>query len=464
MKHLTSLMLAALFMMAVKKEAYSQSLNYLSSEYLVTEDNTICSQAQANFAMDIDLSKTNLANILEALNLSAYKVDVVMCNQIRHSALAYLDHNTGRKYILINGNMLSDLDTRYYSHLFIIAHEFSHLYLNHFEQTDLTQENKRRMELEADKNAAMLVKKLGGAIDDCYYALDQLHHPTVDTYYDHPTKDKRYAAVLEGWNMDAPAPTNTVYSNYTDYFNDLDDISLLKYTNNVGAYDFNHYKEKHPDMQPKSIFYYQNAYWVVWEKAEAGSASRYYWNYDEFPQQDIQSYLDNGYRYQFIERINDAWFIVLRKSSNQPAQKTVDISKYDLENFTRSYSSLVVDNLKAGYTIQNLIENSNGNYTIFFTYTGNQTWALNFFPTYDELISWQHNMENQNFNFMSFFKYVDGRFFGFMVNDPQVNNWHIRALDVNSLDEVKNFIKDGFSVANITADPEYIRLTLAKGN
>src|ERR1700744_784952 len=100
MKHVIFFLLSVCLITLAPVRTQCQVLNHLQSEYN-TPDNDVCLRAQANFAMDMNVSQTNLASILRKLNLSGYNIDIIMCDNLLHSALAYYNNQTNKKYILI---------------------------------------------------------------------------------------------------------------------------------------------------------------------------------------------------------------------------------------------------------------------------------------------------------------------------------------------------------------------------
>lgn len=432
------------------------------SEYIPYD---VCLKASNNqFAMDISVAESNLEQIYSKLNFNDYKIEVLKCNSIGQSALAYFDKTTGKRYILINQNKLTDLNDHYYSHLFVIAHEFSHHLLGQMDGTKIyTLSGKRDCELSADKSAARLTKQLGGNMADCIYALNQMVHPVDDSYSDHPTKEKRIAAVKEGFGI-VVSDIDPVVAKpaYTNYFNDFNEVALLKFSGEVKAQDISDYYYKN-GMIPKSIMYYDNSYWVYCEKNSADyNGYSIIWNYDEYPKKEIDQHFKDGYNIDFIEKINSKWFVVFVKYKKSFDQITQLIDKDDFTNMKGDYLKKLKPNLEDNYSIQNIISFDSNSYLVFLTKMDDiagYSWA--FKTSYKDFKNWYIQEQADGYNYLYCHKYIDKEHFGFMQKQAGIKSWAVSNFDGTNISEVIGYLNKGYFIDNIVVD-DYIRFTVKK--
>lgn len=415
----------------------------LSSEYY-----DVCLRATNQWALSTSVAEEELTKIYAKLNFSGYKIEVIKCNKIKTSALAILYQ--GERYILINEDQLTDLNTRYFSHLFVIAHEFSHHYLNHFgSQTIPSNANKRRLELEADQYAASLVMKLGGKIEDCYYALDLMRHPSDPMNSDHPSKEDRRAAVEKGF----PVIVNPVIKNdYIDYAPSSKTVALLKYPEDLNSTDITDYRAK-TGMFPISIFNYNNATWVYWSFMPNVVNFTMFWSQSSYPDEKIKNYMAKDYNIEFIEKIDGKWFVVMLKYKSKFSQTIFSIKKTDLRNHQgtyQEYESLI----NAGYAIQNIISYDDNSYFLLLTGQDVSKKKFAFFSQAASLQTWLNN--NSDLNHLYCYKYVDDKYFGFLQNTPDLEDWQIEFFDGSKtgFQKILDKINEGYSVENIVMDPQ----------
>lgn len=437
-----------------------QGVNYLKSEY-DPDINDICARFRKQMAMDYDVAVKNLADIFQSLNFNKYKIEVVECSNIRSSALAYEDKSDNRKYMLINVERLRDVNARYYSHLFVVAHEFSHFYLNHFEARGVpTLSQLRQMELDADQNAASIVKQLGGTASDCKYALDLMNHPNDDTYADHPTKDKRYLAVDRGFRTYIDLGPN-IHSNYKDIFPNYQNSSFLEYPNGINSYDLTYYSQK-TGMYPKAVVYYNYKYYIYWKKEADLTKYSVFWNYETYPFDDVQKYLSDGYNFEFVEKMNGRWYVVLLKHNTAYGQYLAWIPKTDFYNKTGGYSTNILSYLDKGYSIQNLIDDGDNFRVLLTNYGSNGYYAYYITPNYPDFETWYKQKYNEGFNYMYTYKYINGGYFGFMQKSAYAKTWNTCHFDGYDASTLISNLNQGYAIDNIMVDKDYIRFNLIK--
>lgn len=419
-------------------------VNSLPSEYY---DVDVCLASTSQWALDVTKAEEELNQIYSKLNFSSYKIEIIKCNKIRTSALALLYR--GERYILINENELTDLNTHYYSHLFVIAHEFSHHYLNHFGSNVIpSNANKRSMELAADQYAASLVKKLGGDIADCYYALNQMRHPSNPLNSDHPSKEDREAAVERGFGR---VINPVIVANYTDYAASAKDVSLLKYSGEVNSTDITDYYVKY-GMFPVSIFKFNGSYWIYWQTMSSVVDSySVFWNQSEYPEAKINSYLNKKYNIEFIEKINGKWFVVMLKYKKDFDQTVLFVKKSDLRNYKGDYEEWQ----NSGYCIQNVISYNVDYYFLLLTpVRGLTKSSYGFFDNFSSLQTWIN--ENEGLNYLYCYKVVDNQYFGFLLTSPDIEDWTVNFFDgtKSEFKKILDKINDGYSVENIVVDSQ----------
>ncbi|WP_293307580.1 hypothetical protein [Pedobacter sp. UBA5917] len=427
----------------------------------------ICIKLNSNqWAMTYDQSKRNLADIYESLNFKDYNVEIIECNKIKSSAIAYLEPVTKKRYILINTSALQNLDNRYFSHMFVIAHEFAHHKLNHFgSNLRLTLEAKRELELDADKYAASIVAQNRGTLADCIYALNEMKHPSVDTYYDHPSLDKRIAAVKTGVGI-IPPPTSPVnYKNYTNLFPDINNLSLLSYTSEVNPWDITEYS-KSSGFVPRTISYYKNKYWIYWKKDDNVTNYQVFWNYNNYESSTIKKYFDLGYNVNFIEKVNNKWFVVFCKfSTGQYPQSLCVLNKSDFVNKTTAYKTNVEEYLNKGYVIKNIIPyNISGDLLFILDKKLNEEnkWTWAFRDDYNGITNWIKDQSNDGYNYLYTYKVVNSQFFGFMTKTKSINHWTVVPFMGSDVSIITDLITKGYQIGNLTMDNTNFWFTMAR--
>jgi hypothetical protein len=415
----------------------------LSSEYY-----DVCLRSTSQWSLSASKAEEGLTQIYAELNFSGYKIEVVKCDKIKTSALAILYQ--GERYILINEGELTDLNTRYFSHLFVIAHEFAHHYLNHFgSQVIPTNENKRRLELAADQYAASLVRKLGGKIDDCYYALDRMRHPLDPMYSDHPSKEARRSAVAKGF----PVIVNPVIiNNYVDYASSSETVALLKYSGGVNSTDITDYRSK-TNMFPVSIFNYNSATYIYWSYMEDVVNYTMFWNQSTYPDEKIKKYLEKDFNIEFIEKIDGKWFVVMLKYKEQFRQTLYYIKKTDLQRKQGDYQEYV-NFINTGYAIQNIISYDDDNYVLLLTGQPVSRKKCAFFNLFDSFQTWLNS--NTDLNHLYCYKYIDGKYFGFLQDTPGLTSWQIEFFNGSrtGFQTILQRINNGYAVENIVMEPQ----------
>jgi hypothetical protein len=404
----------------------------------------ICLMASTKqFAIDATIVKEDLSKIYSSLGLSGEHIEVMKCNQLKNSAMAYWDRSENHYYILVNEEKLNDLTNSYFSHVFIVAHEFAHIKKNHFNATAIaTNENKRKLELEADEYAASLIKKMGGTKEDCKIALYALKHPQDDTYSDHPTLEKRLAAVERGFEV-LPAPVIT--QKFKNHLPDFGTVGLFEYAGELDWYDIQAYN-KESNKIPCSIMYYNNKYWIYWDTVPNTSGFMVRWNYDEYPTADIQSYFNQGYHIKFIEKMNQKWFVVMIKDNVSFDQQIRTLNINNIANEISGYCN-------QGYLVQNIIQNNSSTYSVLFSkqYSVN-AYSFAFRNTFNELRTWYQQQDANGYNYMYLLKDIGPVWFSFMARKPGATSWSVRSFNGSDVSSLNALLHQGYAIDNVTCN------------
>ena len=123
------------------------------------------------------------------------------CNDINNALAATVN---GQRFILYDPKFMSNLGqgNKYWSNLFILAHEVAHHLNNHTidwillknnNTSSRTLEQNRKYELEADEFAGFILAKLGATYLETTEIISNLPEMTVETT--HPFPSKRLKAV-----------------------------------------------------------------------------------------------------------------------------------------------------------------------------------------------------------------------------------------------------------------------------
>lgn len=109
----------------------------------------------------------------------------------------------GLRYILYDRDFLqyqmNISETNYWAVIFIIAHEIGH-HINGHARSSIGGADNRNMELEADRFAGFIFKKLGGNRDDLSKILDQTSFDLFSYNSTHPAKIDRITVAYEGFD------------------------------------------------------------------------------------------------------------------------------------------------------------------------------------------------------------------------------------------------------------------------
>ncbi|NOT52371.1 MAG: hypothetical protein HOP10_13965 [Chitinophagaceae bacterium] len=426
------------------------------------EPDNLCNLT-SGYRMSSTLTEVQLAKIYKALNLIGYNIQIISCDLAEGTPAEAFEGNCNNRYLFIDENQYKDINEKYHSHFFIIAHEFAHIYLRHFFIRNPTLAQRRAHELKADSMAASLVKANGGGINDCYVAVESMKfNPANETeeLFPHPSLDNRKLAISKGFEPN-PKPIEAFKATpYKDYMIKLGNYSFLEYEGTLRGQDIEDYFSKYNssnNLFPISIFKYKDKFYSVWKKINNVSDYDFFFGYKSFPSDKIQKDMDNGYNIEFMEKIDDRWFVILLKHQNSFSQRTLYFKKDDFLDSLEAF----LNRSTRDYSVQNIVDDGDSYHVLLTVLTDNDEPAFGFFNDADNFNKWyRENRENSNYLYC--WKYVDGHFFAFIMNHSDVDTWSIRSFDGTDMSEIIEKIQDGFIIDNITVDVKKVRVTLRK--
>lgn len=198
-----------IYVFFIVSSAYSQTSDAL--KLCVALQNNFTSNTEANNAVD---------KILSVIGTSQKPI-LQPCSNINNAVAASYK---GQRYILYDKDFMESLTVgrnKYWSNMFILAHEVGHHINGHSLDIILYQNDvinpkslstRRSQELEADEFAGFVLAKLGATFNQTSKVL--LNLPKISNDYDstHPSRDKRIRAVKNGWERGyVKKETKTVY-------------------------------------------------------------------------------------------------------------------------------------------------------------------------------------------------------------------------------------------------------------
>ena len=194
------LIIVALFVSFISN-SFSQDNHYGNSQ----EAADLCVSLKANsFTRDYNANEA-LDKILSTVGLPP-KIMLVQCDNT-NNAFAYTSLDTGLRYIIYDEEFMNSLsnsdEDRYWTNMFILAHEVGHLLSGHTGRRDYEPLYESRLkELEADRFAGFVVSKLGADIDvikNAFYSMQDFEGD--DSYSSHPNNTRRIEAAETGFNQ-----------------------------------------------------------------------------------------------------------------------------------------------------------------------------------------------------------------------------------------------------------------------
>jgi len=179
----------------------------VSASYGQTSDALkLCVAIQNNFTTNTEANNA-VDKILSVIGTSQKPI-LQPCSNINNAVAASYK---GQRYILYDKDFMESLTVgrnKYWSNMFILAHEVGHHINGHSLDIILYQNDvinpkslstRRSQELEADEFAGFVLAKLGATFNQTSKVL--LNIPKISNDYDstHPSTDKRIRAVKNGW-------------------------------------------------------------------------------------------------------------------------------------------------------------------------------------------------------------------------------------------------------------------------
>ena len=155
------------------------------------------------------------------------------CEKINN---AYADTKNGIRYILFDPEFIKEISYGFgafakkeninnntYVNLFILSHEIAHHIEGHTLNPNqyINYNDKKNIELEADKWAGFVMERLGLTLEQASLAIKLKINDFDDTYSNYPNKKKRLLAVEEGYNNSIAQKSDfQLKNNHRNYFNE----------------------------------------------------------------------------------------------------------------------------------------------------------------------------------------------------------------------------------------------------
>jgi len=194
----------------LKSENIERKLDEVCDSYY-DDENESFSEEQANKILDIILS-----------TIGASKRFVLKA--CKNTSNAFATTKNGIRYIIYDKEFMEEINsnTNYWFNMWVLAHEVGHHINGHVLAPDLSIEDRRWEELEADKFAGFVLAELGATLSQASLPLDKLNHPEEDNLKSrYPSKYKRLDAIKQGFNNAIGVPTfykKTVFNSAEEYF------------------------------------------------------------------------------------------------------------------------------------------------------------------------------------------------------------------------------------------------------
>ena len=193
-----------------KSESIERKLEEVCDSYLDDEKDSF-SKEQAEKILDIILS-----------TIGASKRFVLKACQ--NTSNAFATTKNGIRYIIYDKSFMNEIDsnTNYWFNMWVLAHEVGHHINGHVLAPDISIQDRRWEELEADKFAGFVLAKLGATLSQASLPLDKLKHPQEGNLKSkYPSKSKRLDAVKQGFNNAIGIPTfykKTLFNTAEEHF------------------------------------------------------------------------------------------------------------------------------------------------------------------------------------------------------------------------------------------------------
>ena len=156
---------------------------------------------------DFTNTKTNvqsvifLSTVFDLLNSISLPQNFILmeCESIDN---AYAMTKNGVRYIVIDKNWITNFNNNDWFTKGILAHEIGHHLCGHtLNNSNLSLEQRRNQELEADKFAGFILKNNNASLNQALQAINKIVPKEFnDQYSTHPSRSKRINAITSGYN------------------------------------------------------------------------------------------------------------------------------------------------------------------------------------------------------------------------------------------------------------------------
>jgi tetratricopeptide (TPR) repeat protein len=181
----------------------------LNSLTTISQQQFICGFNNSTPQTFCDFTKTNtnvqsvnfLSTVFNLMNSISLPQNFILmeCESIDN---AFAMTKNGVRYIVIDKNWINNFDINDWFIKGILAHEIGHHLCGHtLNKSNLSLEQRRNQELEADKFAGFILKNNNATINEALQAINKIVPKEYDDQYStHPSRSKRINAIISGYN------------------------------------------------------------------------------------------------------------------------------------------------------------------------------------------------------------------------------------------------------------------------
>jgi tetratricopeptide (TPR) repeat protein len=142
-------------------------------------------------------AELKVAEILKPIGIPPNFI-LVSCPSIQNAvAITY----NGDRFIVYDNKFIEEIELKSknkWVNISILSHEIAHHLMAHTLK-DVSLDQKRKYELEADEFSGFILAKLGASLEDAQAAIKTIGHDGDDSNSTHPSKVKRLKAIQIGW-------------------------------------------------------------------------------------------------------------------------------------------------------------------------------------------------------------------------------------------------------------------------
>lgn len=262
----------------------------LNSITTTSQQQFICGFNNSTPQTFCDFTKTNtnvqsvnfLSTVFNLMNSISLPQNFILmeCENIDN---AFAMTKNGVRYIVIDKNWINNFDKNDWFTKGILAHEIGHHLCGHtLNKSNLSLEQRRNQELEADKFAGFILKSNNATINEALQAINKIVPKEYDDQYStHPTRSKRINAITSGYNNSkykentyllSTTETSENYLNkaieelpYPTKYSSIEKLNNAA-TNCAIAIDL--------DKTNSHAYYLLGEYWMCYGEKETNSATR----------------------------------------------------------------------------------------------------------------------------------------------------------------------------------------------